>query len=103
VVAPVRKPWQIIVGFALLGLTIAAALYVYAVFYDYTKPLNSIDLVLGIASFILCPPTLLFVTCIDCEVIGWGGVIMYSIIGVLNAALYAAVGSVVVGPRKKSN
>jgi hypothetical protein len=30
--------------------------------------------------------------CIDCEVIGWDGFIMYSIVAVLNAALYALVG-----------
>ena len=102
-VAPVRKPWQIVVGFALLGLAIATVLYVFAVFHDYTKPPNPKDLALAIASFILCPPTLPFLMCIDCEVIGWGGVIMYSIIGLLNAALYAVVGSVVAGLRKKSN
>ncbi len=101
--ARMRKPWQIIVGFALLGLAIAAVLYVWSVFYDFTKPPNLIELGLAIASVILCPPTLLFLMCIDCEVVGWGGVIMYSIIGVLNAALYAVVGWVVVGLRKKSN
>ena len=103
VMVAARKPWKTIVGFALLGLTIAAVLYVYAVFYDYTKPPTPTDLALGIGSFILCPPTLLFVMCIDCEVSGWDGLIMYSIIGFLNAALYAAIGAVVVGLRKKSH
>jgi hypothetical protein len=40
----------------------------------------------------------------DCEVIGWGGFIMYSIVGGLNAALYSVIGALVVGLRKtKSN
>lgn len=101
--AAIRKPWQIIVGFALLGLAIAAAIYVYSIFYDYTKPPNGSDLAVGIASFVLCPPTLLFVGCIDCEVIGWDGFYMFSIIGLLNAALYAAIGAVVVASRKRSS
>jgi hypothetical protein len=39
-----RKPWKTIVGFALLGLAIAAVSYAYAAFHDYTKPINWLDL-----------------------------------------------------------
>ena len=46
-------------------------------------------------------PELIFVMCIDCEVIGWDGFIMYSIIGVLNVALYALVGAAVAFTRQK--
>jgi hypothetical protein len=98
-----RKPWKTIVGFALLGLAIAAVAYAYAAFHDYTKPMNVLDFALTSVSVILCPPQLLFAPCIDCEVIGWDGFSMYSIIGVLNAALYAAIGSAVVGLRKRSD
>jgi hypothetical protein len=97
-----RKSWKTIVGFALLGLAIAGACYAYAAFYDYTKPMNGTKVALTTTSAILCPPQLLFAFCIDCEVIGWGGFTMYSIIGVLNAALYAAIAAVIVGFRKKS-
>jgi hypothetical protein len=90
-----REPWQIIIGFALLGLAMAASCYAYAAFYDYTKPTNGFDIVVGFVSMILCPPQLIFVMCIDCEVIGWGGFTMYSIIGVLNMALYALIGRIV--------
>jgi hypothetical protein len=31
---PMRKPWKIIVGFALIGLAIAGACYALAVFHD---------------------------------------------------------------------
>jgi hypothetical protein len=57
---------------------------------------------IGIAWFIFCPPTLLFAMCVDCEVSGWGGVIIFSIIGGFNAALYAAVGAVVDSLQRKS-
>jgi hypothetical protein len=99
----VHKPWKTILGFASLGLVVAGASYLYAAFYDYTKPMNGLNLALMAVSMISCPPQLLFVLCIDCEVIGWGGVLMYSIIGLLNAALYAGIGRMVVGLRKKSN
>ena len=98
-----RKPWKTIVGFGLLGLAMAGASYAYWAFYDYTKPMNGIRAVVATVSMISCPPQLLFVLCIDCEVIGWDGVIMYSIIGLLNAALYAAIGAIVVSRAKKSN
>jgi hypothetical protein len=96
-----RKPWKTIAGFTLLGLAVAAASYAYAAFYDYTKPMNGFRLALAVVSVILCPPQLLFGFCLDCEAIGWGGFVMYSIIGVLNMALYAVIGAVVVGLRKR--
>ena len=98
-----RKPWRTVVVFALLGLAIAAASYAYAAFFDYTKPMSVFDSAVIFVSVILCPPQLLFATCIDCEVIGWDGFVMYSIVGVLNAALYAAIAACVVGLRKKSD
>jgi hypothetical protein len=97
-----RRGWKTIIGFALFGLAIAAICYAYAAFYDYTKPMNGLRFAMVGLSVILCPPQLLFAACIDCEVIGRGGFIMYSIIGLLNAALYASIGSVVVRLRKKS-
>lgn len=54
-----------------------------------------------IASMILCPAQCLFIVCIDCEVIGIGGFIMYSIIGILNAALYAAIGAAFFRPEEE--
>ena len=95
-----REPWEIIVGFALLGLVIAAAAYAYAAFYNYGKPTNAFDIAMMFVSVILCPPQLIFAMCLDCEVIGWDGFTMYSIIGVLNAALYAIIGKIVSYSRK---
>jgi len=75
----------------------------YAAFYDYSKPTNGFDVVVVAVSMILCPPQFLFFFCIDCEAIGWGGFIMYSIIGVLNAALYAIIGYVVFALRNRAS
>jgi hypothetical protein len=87
-----REPWKVVGLLALAGLVVAAACYAYAAFYDYTKPMSGLDTALMIVSLIFCPPQLIFAACIDCEVIGWSGLFMYSIIGVLNAALYAIIG-----------
>lgn len=95
-----RKAWKTTVGFALLGLAFTGAAYAYAAFYNYSKPMNGFDAALVAISILLCPPQLLFAFCIDCEVIGRFGFIMYSIIGVLNMALYALIGFMVVGLRK---
>jgi len=95
------KSSKTILGFAFLGLAIAGVCYLYAAFYDYAKPTNGFDVALFIITVILCPPQLLFAFCIDCEVIGRGGFIMYSIIGVLNAALYALIGFIIATFRKK--
>jgi hypothetical protein len=98
----VNKSSKTILGFALLGLAIAGVCYLYAVFYDYAKPTNGFDVALVVISVILCPPQLLFGFCIDCEVIGWDGFIMYSIIGVLNTALYAMIGYIVFALRNRA-
>jgi phage tail sheath gpL-like len=91
-----REPWEIIVGFALLGLATAAASYGYAVFRDPAKPLILLD----IASIILCPAQFIFAMCIDCEATGWDGFTTYSIIGAANMALYAVIGKIVSYSRK---
>jgi hypothetical protein len=65
--------------------------------------MNGFDFTLVAISVILCPPQLLFASCIDCEAIGWGGFIMYSIIGGLNAVLYAVIGFTLSMLRKGAN
>jgi hypothetical protein len=96
-----RRPWKTISGFALLGLAVAAASYAYAAFFDYSKPINGLDVTVTIVLVVLCPPQLIFGFCIDCEVIGWNGFIMYSIVGVLNMVLYGLIGFLVVARRHR--
>jgi len=89
-----------ILKWGLCGFLVATALYLYSSVFDYTKPLTTFDAVVGLASFIVCPPQLLFVLCIDCEVGGISGAVMYSLIALMNAALYSAIGVLVLRLRK---
>lgn len=88
-------------GFALLGLVIAGAVYAYSTFRAYTKPESGLQNVVDIASVIVCPPTLLFATCLDCEWIGWGGFVMFSIVAPLNTLLYAGLGAAIASRKKR--
>ena len=96
------KPWNSVPGFAVLGLTFAGASYLYAVFSDSSQPMSLVSFLATSLSIILCPAQLFFVMCIDCEVNGWDGFTMYSIIGLLNTVLYAAVEYLVLAARKKT-
>jgi hypothetical protein len=89
-----RKHWKTIVGFALLGLAFAAAAYAYEAFFEYSKRAltSGFDSTVMSISMILCPSQFLFVGCPNCHAIGRDGFIMYSIIGALNAAIYAVIG-----------
>lgn len=98
-----RKSRKTALILALVGLLIAEVVYLNSVLYDYSKPVSGVQAVIGIATYILCPPTLLFMMCVDCEVDGLDGVVMFSIIGSLNAALYGLVGSLIVAGKNRSH
>jgi len=95
-----REPWRFIGFLALLGLVVAGACYAYAGIYVPSKPS---DFGLLVVSLIVCPPQLIFVACLDCDAVGWNGLILYTIIGVLNALLYAIIGLLVVTLRGRGN
>jgi hypothetical protein len=103
VAKPGRKRWKTILIFAAVGLAAAVLAYGSSATFDNGKPGNPEELVTGIASVVLCPPSLLFAACIDCEASGWDGFYMFSIIGVLNTTLYGIVGAIVVGPTKNQS
>jgi len=92
---PMSEQAKIIVRFGVVGLLVAAVCGIYAALVDYTTSTHGFGLIISLASLVVCPPQLLFGFCIDCEVTGWGGLIMYSIIGVLNVVIYSAIGFVV--------
>jgi hypothetical protein len=97
-----RKQWKTIVGFAVLGFAITAGFYVFGTYQDYTKPSGPLELVMAVANVILCPPTLIFAACIDCEYGTSAGLVTNLItVGLLNAGLYAAIGMAVAARRKK--
>jgi hypothetical protein len=86
------KPSQVLVGFALTGLIITAAICAYFSVCDYTKPISRSDAIIGIFFMVLCPPSLLAVLYTDCEIGTEAGVVAFSIIGLLNSGLYAVIG-----------
>jgi len=79
-----KSPWL----FALCGVVVAAAIYTHYVFYDFTKPASAVDITVGIAEIVLCPPSLLSAFCIDCEAGTSAGLQIWSIIALLNGGVY---------------
>ena len=96
------KGRKLTIGLALVGLAIAIACFVYGEFLDYSRPPNRLDFVVTLVGSMLCPPSLLSLLCIDCEAGTWMGVEMWSVIGLLNAALYGGIG-LVIGRRMGSS
>jgi len=89
---------KIVHGLGLCGLVIAAALGIYYTFSTVPRSLSTSEVALGLVSFILCPPSLLLVPCIDCE--GIQQLPFWAIIAVMNYGLYAAIGVLVVCVRR---
>jgi hypothetical protein len=83
---------RIVLYFAIFGFLITGFPYALEVLHDHTKTPSDLAVTAGISSLVLCPPTLIFAACIDCEATGWDGFIKYSIAGGLNAAFYAVIG-----------
>ena len=88
-----------ILRFGIVGLLVGVVCGIYAAMVDSS---HGVGLFFGLISLVACPPQLLFAFCIDCEVTGWGGLIMYSIIAVLNFVLYSVFGFFVTSLRKHS-
>lgn len=86
------KQRRLAVRLAIVGLVITVAYFTYGEFLDYSRPLSRLDFVVGLILTILCPPSLLGIFCIDCEAGTWAGVEMWSVIGLLNVALYGGIG-----------
>jgi hypothetical protein len=87
-----KSPWLC----ALSGVIIAAAIYTHYVFYDFTKPVNTVDMTVGIVEIVLCPTSLLSLLCIDCEVGTSAGLQIWAVIALLNGGLYWLLASAVV-------
>jgi hypothetical protein len=88
-----RKRRQLTLGFALLGFVIAAAFFAY--FETDPAPQSPVAVWTGVVALVLCPASLLFVTAIDIEVQTTAFTIMWSIVGLINVALYVAVGAII--------
>jgi hypothetical protein len=93
-----RKNSTILIYLGLCGFLIGAALYAYSTFFDYTKAMS--NAFAGLMTFIACPPLLLFVLCIDCEVGGVSGAVTFLVIALMNAILYTSIGFLVLRFRR---
>jgi hypothetical protein len=97
-----HKQLKTIFGFAVLGFAVTAAFYVLGAYHDFTNPPGPLEIVAGATNVILCPPVLLFAWCIDCEYGTPAGLIVnLVIVGLLNAAVYAAIGMAVARRRER--
>ena len=93
------KDWRIVFRFAALGLAIAAGIYTYFAFFAVRS--TDLDILVGEVSLILCPPSLLCLWYCGHDVATGFAAAIWSVIGPLNAALYALIGAAYVGLRKK--
>src|ERR1700680_1180102 len=86
------KQQKLAIGFGAIGLTITAALFAYLEYTNYS-PLNP---ALLCTSVFLCPSSLSSILFFDVEPHSSGIVVVWLIIGIINSALYAAIGPVIV-------
>ena len=94
------KDRRMVLRFAAVGLGIEVVWVVYQKLTD-PSPWSLLNNLLSAIFVILCPPVLLTIPLIDVE-IGTGGVyVVWMVVVLLNAALYAVTGSAYVGMRKK--
>jgi hypothetical protein len=90
-----KKQRQLVWALAAFGLVITAVSWAYNAFGDYSRPMNIKKFSLTSVLVILCPPSLLSVPFWETEPDTVPGVVIWSIIGLINSGLYAAIGTVV--------
>ena len=83
------KQIRLRVGFAALGLAIAAALFAYLEITNY----STLNRALLVAAITLCPPSLLSILIMDVEPHTGDMAVIWSVIALMNGALYAVVGA----------
>jgi hypothetical protein len=86
----IRKVRQFKIGLAVLGFVIAASLFAYLEFTNYSR----LGPALLVASVILCPPSLMSLLFLDAEPHTSGIAIVWAMIGLINALLYWTIGRI---------
>jgi len=86
------KRRQLVVGLACLGFVVAGIFWAYSAF-GYSEQMNLKKATLTIALVILCPPSLLSVPFWETEPDTVPGIVIWSVIGLINSALYAYIGT----------
>ena len=88
-------------GWAITGLGITVLFVAYQHLIDFRVPAPPSTLGLTFFFTILCPPALLSIPIIDAEIGTRDFYILWAVIAVLNAMLYAIIGVLVTRLRKK--
>jgi hypothetical protein len=86
------KDRRVILQFAAIGFTVAAAIVLYSVLTDSSPPPPP-NIPLVVAIMILCPPSLLGIACMDCEIGAGGFYFVWFFVGVFSFVLYGIVGA----------
>jgi hypothetical protein len=94
------KDRRTIFGFAAVGLGIFVVWILYQML-AVPSPWSPLNNLLSVIYMILCPPVLLTFPLMDIEIGNGGTYAIWTVVALLNAALYAAIGSAYVGLRKK--
>jgi hypothetical protein len=95
-----NKDRRTVFRFAAVGLGVFVAWVIYQMLTN-PSPWSPLNNLLSAMFMILCPPVLLTIPLMDDEIGTRGIYVVWMIVAVLNAALYAAIGSAYVGKRKK--
>jgi hypothetical protein len=94
------KDRRVILQFAAVGFAVAAAIVVYSVITDSSPP-PSPNIPLVVAMIILCPPSLLGIACIDCEIGTGAFYFVWFFIGIFNFVLYGVGGAAYLRLRRR--
>ncbi len=91
------KQWKLIVGFAALGLLIAAF------FFIFVGILGIVDGSVYTAMLVFCPPSLLAIPFSETMRDKSGFYVICLLIGFLNSGLYALIGALIAGQLWRSD
>ncbi len=94
------KDRRMVFRFAAVGLGIPVVWIVYNML-TVPSPWSLLNNILSAIFVILCPPVLLTFPLIDVEIGTGGSYVVLMVVALLNAALYAVIGSAYVGLREK--
>ncbi len=94
------KDRRMVFRFAAVGLGIPVVWIVYNML-TAPWPWSLLNNILSVIFVILCPPVLLTFPLIDVEIGAGGSYVVLMVVALLNAALYAGIGSAYVGLREK--
>jgi hypothetical protein len=93
-----RKHWKSVLRFAVVGFVVPAAWVAYEVVFDPSGR----SIIVALVFVVFCPPSLLSVPIIDAEIGTSAFYFVFSIVALLNAALYGFFATAVLRLRNKS-